>query len=184
MTEKTPKFSFWGPDKIYIAHNFEPEMHLEIIKLPKPYDYASVGVGLDDIFDEGMIRGWHFVFKVVWIADEDEIEDYTHIRSIIRRAGKWYSSRVISGEIPLESYVAPEAEMETERFKLQEHTKPGWWLVTDKQYKVCIEFRNGKFNETQRVVPLEDFNPDDFMLMSRIMREIGDWLSVEHREKV
>lgn len=179
------KFSFHDPKKIYINHNLDPEMQLEIIRLPRPYDYHGGDVYIEDIFDEMFIKGWHHIFKCVWIdREEKEIEDFSYIRSIIQRAAKWYAAKVISGEIELEHYQEPDAVFETERFKIQESSKPGWWIATHKEAGLCIEFRNRKFNETQRIVPLEDQDPDDFMNIAKNMRELTDWLSINHRDKV
>ena len=179
------KFSFDDQGKTIINHNLTPVMKIEVIRLKTPYDYQSEGLTLDDVFDERIIKGWHHVFLVVESdIDFDDVEDFTSIRAILKRCAKWYLSKILSGEIELDYYKAPDAVFETKTFKIQESQKPGWWIATHKDVNLCIEFRQGKFNETQRIVPMEDFKADDFMNAARYIRELGDWLAVNHRDKM
>jgi hypothetical protein len=72
-----------------------------------------------------------------------------------------------------------------DRFILQNsELKPNHIVCTDTQNMIVCTFENHKFNETQKFDMLEDFNPDNFMQLARIMREFGDWLSENHYDKV
>ncbi len=72
-----------------------------------------------------------------------------------------------------------------ERFILQpSELKPGAWVCTDTENMIVCTFENHKFNDTQKMNMLEDFNPDNYMKLARIMRELGDWLNENHPEKV
>lgn len=71
--------------------------------------------------------------------------------------------------------------MAKERFELT----PGkglMWTVTDKENRIAIDFREGLFNESQKVKMLEGFTCGDAPRMARIMREIGDWMAENHVE--
>jgi len=72
----------------------------------------------------------------------------------------------------------------TDRFILQpsEHKKK--YVCTDTVNKIIIVFEKGKFNDTQKVEFLEDFNNVDFMEVAKFMREIGDWLFENHYDKL
>lgn len=70
-----------------------------------------------------------------------------------------------------------------ERFLLQpSDSKYNYFLVTDEENKIIIEFEKGKLNETQKVTELNDFNPNDFIKIARIMREIADYLHQNHNQ--
>ncbi len=70
------------------------------------------------------------------------------------------------------------------RYTLTQSETPNHWVCTDTQYLIVCVFENKKFNESQKMTRLEDFNPNNFMLLARIMREMGDWIGKNHREKV
>lgn len=70
-----------------------------------------------------------------------------------------------------------------ERFILQpSQVKPNYFLVTDQDNGIIIQFQKGKFNETQKITELNDLNPNDFMKIARIMREIGEYLQQNNKE--
>ena len=56
------------------------------------------------------------------------------------------------------------------------------WTVKDDESGIAIEFREGLLNDSQEVILPSDFVPDDEPGMSRIMREIGDWMAENHVE--
>lgn len=69
-----------------------------------------------------------------------------------------------------------------DRFVLQKSTQhPGSWVLSDKQNGVVVKFEEHKFNDTQQVTMLEDFDgsAED---AARIMREIGDYLVHHHSD--
>lgn len=72
---------------------------------------------------------------------------------------------------------------EEHKFVLQKSKeKASHWVVTYVPANIVIVFEQGKFNETQQVTTLEDFNPDDYKKITRYLREIGDWLAENHRD--
>lgn len=72
-----------------------------------------------------------------------------------------------------------------ERFILQPSAeKPNYFLITDQDNGIIIEFQKGKFNETQKITELNDLNPNDFMKIARIMREIGEYIFQEHKHLI
>ncbi|MBR4593469.1 MAG: hypothetical protein IKO33_02675 [Bacteroidaceae bacterium] len=72
-----------------------------------------------------------------------------------------------------------------ERFILQKGSGVHNWLCTDKENGIVCEFQEHQFNDTQRVVPLEDNilnnNP---LALAKAMREMADWLRENHYDKV
>lgn len=60
----------------------------------------------------------------------------------------------------------------------------GWWVCTDKLNKIVVRFEHKKFNETQQVAELEDFDEISALKLATTMREISDWLVKYHRDKV
>lgn len=70
------------------------------------------------------------------------------------------------------------------RFLLQRSQKQAdGWVCTDMDYKVVVTWREHQFNDTRKVTFLDDA-PKDHLERARVMREIGDWLGEEHREKL
>ena len=70
------------------------------------------------------------------------------------------------------------------RFILQESEKPNHSVVTDQTNGIVIVFENGNFNGSQKVTELHHTDPNDFMAVARQMREVGEWLYKQHREKL
>lgn len=71
-----------------------------------------------------------------------------------------------------------------ERFVIQRSTKlADGWVITDKQNGIVIVFEDKRFNETKKITMLEDVQPSP-MAIARAMREIGDWVYANHRDKV
>ena len=62
--------------------------------------------------------------------------------------------------------------------------KAGWWVCTDTEHGIVVKWEEHRFNDTQRVTLLEDNQHPKALLIARLMREMGDWLAVHHREKV
>ena len=71
--------------------------------------------------------------------------------------------------------------MEKERFYLLAGENL-MWTVSDSESGVSIEFREGLFNETQKVNVPDNMQDSDVMKMASIMREIGDWMAENHAE--
>lgn len=58
------------------------------------------------------------------------------------------------------------------------------WEITDTLHRVSIKWREGLFNETQKTLLPENMSHDDVMRVPTWMREVGDYLSINHPEKV
>ena len=63
-----------------------------------------------------------------------------------------------------------------DRYKLEpSQLKSGWWVCT---------FEEGRFNDTQKFTDLEGDDTfksmDDVMAHLRVMREMSDWLAINH----
>lgn len=70
------------------------------------------------------------------------------------------------------------------RYKLQQSKSVAdGWVCTDTENGIVVEWRQGMFNETQNVVMLDDYH-GDVMDLARLMREMGDWLAANHKDKV
>lgn len=72
-----------------------------------------------------------------------------------------------------------------DRFLIQRSSTPGWWVATDKENNIVVQFEHGKYNDTQKVTLL---NGDTFkdeaeaMKVATYLRELADWLREEHYE--
>jgi hypothetical protein len=173
------KYEFHNEQKSIIRHSLVPEMLIEVIKLQRHNDYQSEDLTFNDIFDEKIIKGWHFVFKIMNDEDFEEIEDFSHIRSILKRAAKWYQAKVVMGEITLEKYTAESSHLEDEDFKLVRSDQPSWWLVAHKESGIIIEFEENNFNDRQKISELTENQPS-MMEVAYIMRFVGEWLVKKH----
>lgn len=58
-------------------------------------------------------------------------------------------------------------------------TRPNGWVLTDTENGIVVTFDDGKFNDTQKVTPLDDVNHTPAEL-ARIMRELGEWAVRHH----
>lgn len=71
------------------------------------------------------------------------------------------------------------------RYKLEpSQLKKGWWVCTDTENLLVCTFEEGRFNDTQKFTDLEGNDTfksmDDVMAHLRIMREMSDWLAINH----
>lgn len=66
------------------------------------------------------------------------------------------------------------------RFKLDE-VQQGLYIVEDKMTGLLCMFEKGKFNETQDFRNIPQGTP---MQIPTLMRELGDWLAENHRDKL
>ena len=74
--------------------------------------------------------------------------------------------------------------MEKERFVLQHsEIEPGKLVCTDTENGIVCVFEPKRFNDTQKVSFYENMTPDALKL-ARYMREMGEWLYENHKEKV
>ena len=70
------------------------------------------------------------------------------------------------------------------RFIIQESEKQNQFVVTDQTNGIVIIFEKGNFNGTQEITDLNNTDPGDFMKQARQMREVGEWLYQNHKDKV
>lgn len=70
------------------------------------------------------------------------------------------------------------------RFIIQDSEKENHYVVTDQTNGIVIVFEKGNFNGSQKVTELNKTNPADFMAIARQMREVGEWLYKNHKEKL
>lgn len=56
------------------------------------------------------------------------------------------------------------------------------WTVYDGISHVSIDFREGLFNDTQKVNLPDDLTTEDAQKLATTMREIGDWMAQNHME--
>lgn len=71
------------------------------------------------------------------------------------------------------------------KYKLEpSQIQSGWWVCTDTENLLVCTFEEGKFNDTQKFTDLEGDDTfksmDDVMAKLRIMREMSDWLAINH----
>ena len=67
------------------------------------------------------------------------------------------------------------------RYLLQHsQTQPDGWVCTDTANGIVCRFIEHRFNETQKVTFLEDVKNLDPLAIARLMREMGDWLVINH----
>ena len=176
------KFSFTDdPGNRVIRHNLEPEMLIQVI-----YNREDAYLDLfNDCFELFEFRGNEIILK--WLADDDEleeIEDFNHVRSILRRSWKWYRSQVY-----IEEFKPEHGPVETARYALSFRMwKTGEnrtydWVLTDKIFLINIFWLSHKFNESQRIeiLPGSRLTPDN---AAQLMREAGEWLVKHHSDKL
>lgn len=163
----------------FIKHNLYPRIEIQVIKNNNfPYDEW------EDVYNVFEFRCNEFAFVVVWAeVDLDELDDYHLIQSILKRAWNWYKNNVY-----IEKYTPTDTGiMEDDNYIIQESKqKPNWWICTDKKNNIIIEFKNGMFNETQKVVSLyeQEINKKNITEIARMMRKIEEWLSKNHESKL
>ena len=59
------------------------------------------------------------------------------------------------------------------------------WVCTDTETQIVIQWIEGRFNETQRVTPLDDKAAGtDALALARAMREMTDWLLNNNNDKL
>jgi hypothetical protein len=155
-----------------IHHNLKPEMTIQVImNNDGAYDWTT------DVFETFEFRGNRVVVK--WLPDTNLMEprvDFKRIRTVLKHAWNWYRNQVY---IPRSCGGA----MEDEQYLLQAGSQPDTWLVTDKTNGICIFFEEHKFNTTQRIVEFNRFTDEQIATLPRVLRKIGDWMVLNHREK-
>lgn len=69
-----------------------------------------------------------------------------------------------------------------EQYKLERsNDMPGWWVLTDTKYLIVLKFKEGDFNDSQKVTPLnEDIVELGAQKLAEIMRMMGDYIVRYH----
>ena len=70
------------------------------------------------------------------------------------------------------------------QYILQQSEKPNHWVCTDTENGIVCIFENHKFNDTQSMMPLDDFPKEKYFQLAAIMGEMGDWLRKNHYDKM
>lgn len=73
--------------------------------------------------------------------------------------------------------------MKHNRYKLTPSSEnPGWYVLADTENNIVVRWKEGFFNETQKVSVLDDAKIIEHTAgeMARIMREIGDYVVRYH----
>lgn len=79
----------------------------------------------------------------------------------------------------------PIEPIDNERFAVTTiDNKPGWYVVADLDNMLRIEWKKGKYNETQRVLPIGKGKPLDTQQAATAMREIADYLIANFKELI
>lgn len=58
------------------------------------------------------------------------------------------------------------------------------WVCTDTENGIVCRFEAHRFNKTSKMTFLEDVKQPDALKIARLMREMGDWLSENHNDKL
>ncbi len=162
----------------FIQHNLEPAFKMLVVK-NDDFDYDK----LEDVYDLFEFRGNIFAL----VIDEatasfnfDNIEDFSHIRSVIKRAFGWYKNQVY-----IEKYVPEMKEgiFEDNRYLLKTSAKPDWWVCVDKKFKIVVKWKEHLFNDTQEATELENLNLSVTQI-ARVMQEMTKWLRENHYNKI
>jgi hypothetical protein len=98
------------------------------------------------------------------------------------KAIKADSPEPVPTKIDIKPVAAPPPVREG-RFLLQGSADRKGWVVTDLDYGVVVTFRNHRFNATKKITFLNDI-PTDHLVTARILREMGDWLGENHKDKI
>lgn len=73
--------------------------------------------------------------------------------------------------------------IDNERFAVTTiHNKPGWYVVADLDNRIKIEFKKGRYNETQRILPIGEGKDLSPIQRATALREIGEFMYDNFRE--
>ncbi|MCZ2101125.1 MAG: hypothetical protein LC107_06265 [Chitinophagales bacterium] len=73
--------------------------------------------------------------------------------------------------------------MEDEYYVLSEAERGGW-ICTDKAALISVFWQDRQFNDSQEIVNIEDFTPDQIPRLPTILRAMADWLVENHSNKL
>lgn len=115
--------------------------------------------------------------RVVASSEEEAERKLLSIPEAQRVIERW-------GECEIEAttyQIADVAEPADGRFVLQPSEEQGWWVVTDAETLLCLRFKEGEYNTSQKVTPINEHpaNPLDGATSMRLM---ADWMRTNHPE--
>ncbi|MBQ3843479.1 MAG: hypothetical protein II817_00685 [Bacteroidales bacterium] len=77
----------------------------------------------------------------------------------------------------------PIEPIDNERFAVTTiDNKPGWYVVADLDNRIKIEFKKGRYNDTQRVLPIGEGKQLTALQQATALREIGEYLYKNFKE--
>ena len=74
-----------------------------------------------------------------------------------------------------------------EKYIVQRASTPGWWVATDNENGVVVQFEHGHYDNTREVTLLNGdalSSEKEAMKVTTYLRELGDWLRDSHYEKL
>lgn len=75
------------------------------------------------------------------------------------------------------------ADQNKSEYQLSVNNNYGFdWLCVDKTNYLVMEWRNRKFNETQKATFIQ--GDPDASTAANLLRKMGDWLFLNHKEKI
>jgi hypothetical protein len=161
--------------EVFIFHKLIPQLKIQVITNDN-FEYDK----WNDIYDLFYFKKNEIVL-VVTQSDEDlnEVTDYTPYRQVLKRAWKWYRSKVYIEDNSIE---LPSIN-EDDNYILQQSKDKGKWVCTDKINGIVVTWREREFNESQEITYINDIEPN-VMKIARQQRLLSDWLVINHREKL
>ena len=72
----------------------------------------------------------------------------------------------------------------SERYLVQPSERLGYWVCTDTENLIVCTFGDKRFKDDQAFTTLENFDPENYMLLAKLAREMGDWLRENHYNKL
>lgn len=77
-----------------------------------------------------------------------------------------------------------EPQFKKERYVLQKsEEKEDWWVCTDTKNLFLVMFLQGHFNETSYVKQINNL-PLDALQTAKLLREMGEWLALNHKDLI
>ena len=95
-----------------------------------------------------------------------------------------YKSFAVSAIKAINIEAIPIASIDNDRFAVTNITnKEGWYVVVDLDNRVKVEFKKGKFNETQKAEFYGKETPDP-LTIATALREIGEFMQSKFSELI
>lgn len=130
-------------------------------------------------------------YKIIIRVDTgDEVQANVAARNkadAVRRLSQIEEFRSFVGNRNFEIVSIEAAEIKSidnERFGITTiDNKPGWYVVADLDNKIKVEWKKGRYNDTQHAMPFGDkTHTPDAMQIATALREIGEYLYNNFKE--